>query len=73
MTTLAENLAAVSQLAAEIATDRDQLVEKCKRVIPMTEALCQRIIAEAPAMESQLVPVMEGLKVEMAKLCGQLQ
>lgn len=73
MTTLAEDAAAVSAIAAEIAADKGALIEKCKRVIPLTEALCQRIIAEAPDRASEVNPMMEGLRFEMAKLCGQLQ
>jgi hypothetical protein len=66
MTTVEQDIDAVTAELAEI-------VARCKLLVPKAQGVCERIMRESPHRAGEILPIMEGLAVSMAKLCGQVQ
>jgi hypothetical protein len=81
MTTLAEDIASVNLAVAEVNTLKTALREKCLAIMPMCEALANRVLSslsgnaepQAVATAEKVRTSMDELRSAMAAVAGSLQ
>lgn len=73
MTTIKEDIAVLNQSIGEMRAMRDVLVEKGIGMLQQAEALGKRLMREAPETKDAVMPLLDDMKLQAARLCGSIQ